>query len=358
MDPNLSMGAGKVLIPLLVVMTSLFSTTRAAAQEDWQTALQERLAAADAAFPGDVGVFVKDLRTQQSVSFRAEESWYIASVIKVPVAVEVMRRVEAGELSLDDEVTLRPTDYVDGAGQTHWEPAGTRFPVRHLMDRMLTVSDNTATDMLIRLVGLEAVNRLARDWGEDGMGEITTLADVRRHAYSTFHPRAFELTGANLLQLRQQPIGAKRVQALADILGVKKSEFGMPDLDRAFAAYYATNLNAATLHAVGRMLEKLAWGDSLAERESTSHVLGVMRNVVTGQKRIKAALPKGYVFAHKTGTQYARTCDAGIIHPIGEDAAKGVIVAACTRGGPSTARAEKALRGVGKAVRESGVLMR
>ncbi|WP_404840924.1 hypothetical protein [Alkalilimnicola ehrlichii] len=58
-------------------------------------------------------------------------------------------------------------------------------------------------------------------------------------------------------------------------------------------------------------------------------------------------------FAHKTGTQYARTCDMGVATV----AANGrrIVIAACTRGELSRARSEAALRAVGKAVTESGV---
>jgi beta-lactamase class A len=67
----------------------------------WTVALERRLEAVDAAYAGDIGVYVRHIGRDESFSYRAEEPWYLASGIKVPVAIAVMRAVERGELSLD-----------------------------------------------------------------------------------------------------------------------------------------------------------------------------------------------------------------------------------------------------------------
>ena len=81
-----------------------------------------------------------------------------------------------------------------------------------------------------------------------------------------------------------------------------------------------------------------------------------MERVQTGPQRIKAGLPPFARFAHKTGTQRARTCDAGLITVprLGRD--KRVIVVACTRGELLSARSDRALKDVGAAICKSGLL--
>jgi len=322
----------------------------------WTLELERRLQAIDAALDGgDIGVYVLHLERGESYAYRAEEPWYLASGVKVPVAIAVMRAVEAGTLALDTPVTLRESDYVDGAGATNTHPPGTRLPVSYLLEQMIVYSDNTASDLLIRTVGLEQVNAVAADL-IDARIRITTLADVRRLAYGQFHPGAGGLTAQDLLALQRSPAGQARVNRLAELLAVTPNEFMQPDLRGAFEAYYATHVNSATLVDYGRMLATLAEGRALGAG-GTAYLLDLMARVQTGRQRIRAGLPAQAGFAHKTGTQYRRTCDLGIARmpgAAGRDAR--VVIAACVRG-TGTAAGERALRRVGAAVTASGVFV-
>lgn len=323
-------------------------------QPSWARRLEQRLQAVDQAHTGDLGVFVKDLATGITVSLRAGESWYLASGIKVPVAMTVLREVESGEFSLDTEVQLKESDYVDGAGQTNWHGPGSRLTVQNLMEQMLTVSDNTATDMLIRLVGLDQVNSLVRELVPQGFGSVTTLADVRRQAYSGFHPDAFNLTGRDFFAIRKQSEERMRIEALASVLNLKVEDFALNDLDSAFAAYYATNLNGAWLSAYGQLLQALVEGRAL-QPESTRYLLDLLLKVKTGENRIKAGLPSSKAFAHKTGTQHRRACDLGVVMDQGRAGKPQALIAVCSRDFESVYSAEAALREVAEAVSESGL---
>ncbi|PAU55628.1 serine hydrolase [Pseudomonas sp. PIC25] len=322
----------------------------------WPERLLEELSRIDADYPGELGVFAKDLDSGLSISFRGEETWYLASGIKVPVAIAVLRGVERGEFALDDRLLLEVSDYVDGAGETNRHPPGTRLSVRFLLEQMVIHSDNSASDRLIRLVGIEAVNRVVEELVPGGFQPITSLADVRRHAYSQLHPAAFCLSGRDFLQLKQQRSDTARRATLARQLGVAPTQLRPLSLGEAFEAYYATRLNSARLSAYGELLEALVNGKALGA-EGSAHLLGLMERVATGRKRIKAGLPTVAAFLHKTGTQRSRFCDLGIVRTAGTGGDKRLIVAACTRGDSSLARSETALRLVGQAVWQSGALL-
>jgi beta-lactamase class A len=340
---------------IVFITLGFHAAANPASPASWKADLEKRLHAVDEAFPGELGVYVKDLDSGDAVSFRGDEYWYLASGIKVPVAVEVLRRVDAGEFTLDTRMRLKESDFVDGAGSTNYHPPGTKLAIGKLIHQMLVYSDNTASDMLIRLVGLESVNALIKELVPNGFGPITTLADVRRHAYSHFHENAFSLASADLLAIRNQRQDERRIAAIAKSMQVSRDELKAPDLDTVFAAYYATNLNAGTLQAFATLLERIHAGEALSP-ESTAYLLDVMRGVKTGDRRIKRELPQGTTFAHKTGTQHARTCDLGVAETGAGEEARRVVVAACTRGLRATAQSEEALRRVGAAVRTSGVL--
>ncbi|WP_416140419.1 serine hydrolase [Halomonas sp. HK25] len=350
----------------------------------WGPALEARLAALEAEGDDDLGLHVRVLgEGGERFGWRDDETWYLASLVKVPVAVELLARVEAGELSLDEVLVLRERDYVDGAGPTNWAEPGTALTLRELLEPMLMVSDNTATDLLIGRLGLAAVNRRAEHLAGGGLGPITSLLEVRREAYGRMHPAARVLTGMDFILLRRTEEDAARLDALAERLDVPRASLALPSLDAAFDAYYASGLsagasglsagasglsagasglsagasglNAGRLNAFGALLAAIGEGRALGPA-ATAELLAIMSATTSGDARLKAGLGPEVRFAHKTGTQHRRSCDAGIASR-GEGAAeRRVVVVACTRGERDIERSERVLRQVGRAIRETGVL--
>ncbi len=340
----------------LLLMVCLSWPVLAGDVADWPARLEARLVALEAGFDGELGVHVRPLGEQARFGWRDEEDWYLASLVKIPVAVELLARAEAGELTLDEQLVLRERDYVDGAGPTNWAEPGTALTLRELLVPMLTVSDNTATDMLIERLGLEAVNRRARSLvaNPEALGPITPLVEVRREAYGQLHPGAHSLTGMDFILLRQVEEDEARLDALAETLGEPRSALELPSLDAAFAAYYASGLNAGRLDAFAELLAAIGEGRALGPA-ATGELLAIMSATTSGEDRLKAGLGPDIRFAHKTGTQHRRSCDAGIA-AYGEGAGeRRVVVVACTRGERKVEPAERLLYDIGRAIRESGV---
>ncbi|MDR7149396.1 beta-lactamase class A [Hydrogenophaga palleronii] len=322
----------------------------------WVELLQTELALIPVRHPtAEVGVYVRDLETGFEVSRRADERWYLASTVKVPVALAVLRALERGDFTLDTPLRVRAADYVDGAGSTNSKPVGTPLSVRQLLEQMIIYSDNTASDMLIGLVGIDAVNALVQQLVPQGLERITSLADVRRHAYKHLTPEAAHLTGQDFFILKQQRNDADRLQALANLLQTPAAAFEMPSVGAAFEAYYASGLNSGSLQAYADLLQQVVEGHVL-NTVHTRYLFRVMERVQTGAQRIKAGLPGHVRFAHKTGTQRARTCDAGLISVPRLGHERRVIVVACTRGDLQSTRSDRALRDVGAAICRSGLL--
>jgi len=311
--------------------------------ESWQKRLNEELTGLYQKYPSQIGLYVKNLENGQEFSLAADQKWYLASGIKLPVAITVLRQMEEGKFTLDTELELKEADYIDGAGLTNWKKPGSRLSIKFLMKQMLMYSDNTAADMLIKQVGLERVNNFLKDNYEGEFSEVTTLAGVRRLLYGAIDSRAERLTGKEYIYLKKRP-EHRRVGALARLLKVQKSQFNIRTLAEAYKAYYRKEKNSGSLTAYGQLLEDVVRGDFLSQK-SKSFLLSTMSKAKTGRRRIKAALPKGVVWAHKTGTQYQRYCDFGI--------ADALIIAACTRRLPKK-EAEMALRLAGKAIVDSG----
>lgn len=114
-------------------------------------------------FSGTLGFWATHLGTGETVAHLADEPFETASCIKVPILFEVFRQAEAGRFSLGDELIVRPEHVVLGSGVLQDFVPGARLKIRDAALLMIIVSDNTATNALIDLVGLEAVNQgLAR----------------------------------------------------------------------------------------------------------------------------------------------------------------------------------------------------
>jgi len=140
-----------------------------------------------------VGIYFKDLSTSDSLLLDADARVHAASMMKVPVMIQVFRDVEAGALGLDDSLVITATfrSIVDGSAYelsvpddsdtTLYHRVGERESVRELMDRMITVSSNLATNMLIQRVGADRTQRTMRELGADSIAVLRGVEDTKAY---------------------------------------------------------------------------------------------------------------------------------------------------------------------------------
>ena len=106
------------------------------------------------------GVYIKPSWTTGSININGDYAFPAASLIKIPVAVAMLRKIDTGKLSWNTILTLKPKHYAQGAGVLRTKRAGSRFKLREIFKLMLTISDNTATNMIIDLLGgIDAINK-------------------------------------------------------------------------------------------------------------------------------------------------------------------------------------------------------
>jgi len=203
---------------------------------------------------GTVGVAARNLVTGDTVLLNADETFPMASVFKIPVMVEVMRQVDANTIALDERIILQEDDKSPGSTLIYCH-AGLQPTVRDLLYLMITLSDNTATDMLWRRVGLERVNETMRALGlqsidcfmpgreffllELGMGsdwvgldgpqivarwrELDTGPEARRHVYGRLLDEHRHLTGAEFVRLYDERWGLDGTKDYEDSLAVDQA---------------------------------------------------------------------------------------------------------------------------------------
>lgn len=117
---------------------------------------------------GTIGVAVKALHKDFQFLTNAGEVFHAASIIKVPILIELFRQVQKGVVPLEQEVILRDSDKIGGAGILMELHQGISLTVRDLAILMIVISDNTASNLLIDIVGLDRVNRMMDEMGMSG----------------------------------------------------------------------------------------------------------------------------------------------------------------------------------------------
>jgi beta-lactamase class A len=295
----------------------------------WPVALQTDVIRAARTFPGEFAIYVKDLATGTRYEYNAATPIYLASTIKIAVMIELFRQVEAKQVSLDEELVYSAPDVRDGAPLLSFLRVGTPVSIQILLEAMIQQSDNAATDMLIRHIGLDNVNRGLVKEGLFGFGPITTLLDVRRLMYQHIDPGTADLSPQQIFMLGVTRPLDMRLQALTELLDRPPNSFSKLDWSRAFESYYELGYNTGPLESIGNLLEALERG-KIVNAARSRQMIEIMLATQTGTRRMRAGLPLGTLVAHKTGTQYRRICDVGIFYMATN---RPIVFAACVKGG-------------------------
>lgn len=256
------------------------SRTKAALSPDLQSAIHD----AWINFPGTTGIAVFKLDGGGQVGERMDQLFPQQSVSKLWVAMTVLDQVDRGILRLDQNVRITKNDLA-----VFHQPIRDRVlangevneTIRNLLLNAITASDNTANDSLLRTAGgPEAVQKFLLS---------KNLGNIR------FGPgeRALQSAIAGLKWQQDYAIG-RRFYAARDALPYRERK---ASLDR----YLANPIDGASPGAIVNALARLAKGDLLST-QSTGLMLAYMGQVKSGPNRLKAGVPGGWSFVHKTGT--------------------------------------------------------
>jgi len=258
--------------------------------------LESQLAGILKASPGTIGVAVKHLESGRGLALDGATPLPMASVVKLPILVEVLAQVREGRFGLADEWTVRPADqFYDGSLLSDLEAPGVKLTTANLINLMMWLSDNTATDMLLTRVGIPAVNARLAAIGIDGITVDRTIRELlldyevgESAPYRNLGPEAFA-----------RVFSAISVDKPA-LLEAANRDFSKKPADKA------------TAWAMNALLEKI-FRREILDPDSCALILKVMGGCQTGGRRIKGLLPAGTPVAHKTGTIGGTINDCGII---------------------------------------------
>lgn len=250
--------------PLLVLIVAASATAsnaaavRVAAQppqtplQRLKTAIERTTKSVNAAW----GIYVKSLQTGEEVAVDADRQMETMSTIKIPLMAEAFEQIKAGKFALTDKYTFAAADSQPGTGIIQRLDPGAVLTVKDLITLMIVVSDNTATEVLYRMVGgPDVVNRRM-----DALGLKNTRA----------------------LNVPSKWFPALRAAATTEqFYREGKSPFGL-----------------STAREMGRLLEMMEQG-ALVDKPSSDLMLRIMRGQL-----YRTRIPRyvtGYTIPHKTG---------------------------------------------------------
>jgi beta-lactamase class A len=243
----------------------------------------ERLADATG---GIVGVAATQLGTGRHIGYREDELFPTASVVKLPLLVTLYEDAIAGRIDLSERVTYRDETKVAGSGVLQYLDEGLTPTLRDLAVLMMSVSDNTATDLLFDRVGkarIEAVmDRL-------GFPSIRVPFDIRE--------MLMELVDMD----HSQPGGYEELRRLLRISAGSGGKSMIPsEADRTSPADMCRLLERIESHAI-------------LDPDACTAILELMKRIQSAT-RIPGLLPKGTIVAHKTGSYRRLRNDVGIVY--------------------------------------------
>ncbi|MFJ9776913.1 serine hydrolase [Kitasatospora sp. NPDC101157] len=287
------------------------------------TAEQLKSVLADLFAEADVDGFVhaRDLDSGAEFGFGADDRVLLASVFKIPIALEYARQAATGQLDRAGRHTVTAAHRAGGSGTD-----GGRYDVemsaRDLAFLMMTISDNAATDVLLNLVGLDRVKATLAALGFPDFGVASCASlddDIRR-----------DLGLAPGSPIDEQLVGVPENRLLA--LSANDPERSPSSTPREVTALLAA-----------------IWRDQAGPADACAEVRAIMAQQVW-QHRLVSGFGDGIRISGKTGTDFTVRNEAGLVeYPDGRRYAVGVFLRTHTTA-PRQPRADRAIGLAARAV--------
>ncbi len=142
--------------------------------------LKAELQAIAAKYPSlKASVFCLELDRGLFVNWEGDVSFPAASTIKLPIMLALFQDIDAGKVRLDERLTIKPELIASGSGSIQYEKPGREYTMLEIVTKMIAISDNTATNVIIeRLGGAEALNQRFVEWGLQSTVIRNSLPDL------------------------------------------------------------------------------------------------------------------------------------------------------------------------------------
>jgi beta-lactamase class A len=276
--------------------------------------LQDALSSIIEAGPFTGGVAVRHIERDERVGFDGDTPYPSASVFKVPVLVEAFRQVGQGAFSLTDRWELTEEEKSTGSGVLTRMMPGLRPAVRDLLTLMIIISDNTATDMLVRRLGPERITGTMRELGYGNTVVASGCRDLLRGILGEASP-------------------SLPPHEMARYVRANPADPDSPAYGRG------QDNNISTANEMADLFARIHTGEGMDAIGVDAAARSTMQEILLLQQlneRLPRYLPPGVPVAHKTGSlsgPWAVRNDAGLLD-LGDRGTVAVAVFTRTRMSP------------------------
>ena len=266
--------------PLLLLLTALLSVSPPRAQAQAQS-LDAWVASQLDALAAKSSIYAKHLPSGRTIAVRADVPMNTLSVIKIPVMILAFRDAEGGRLDLGARYTIRPEDLRRGSGLLQTFDVGLSPTYRDLVEQMIITSDNTATDIMIGVVGRDRVNAMLAELGFKDTRLLRSTGDLFREVWIDADPANRSLSDREVY-----------IRGFPGDAGAARRSFALEGDSSRW-------LGRTTAREMANMLEGIVTA-AYASKGSSDAMLAILRRQLYASRLPQRLQGKASV-AHKTG---------------------------------------------------------
>jgi len=265
-------------------LAALLLLTTACAPQPAEQPLEREFQAMLDSLDARSAMYAKHLPSGREIAIRADEAMNTLSVIKIPIMIQAFRDAEANRLRLTDRYTIQSDDQRRGSGLLQTFDVGLAPTYRDIIEQMIITSDNTATDIMIKTVGLGRVNQMLELYELPGTRLNWRTADLFKEVWVRSDSANLSMTDREVFE-RGFPSG---------------SNSGI-DVGFAIEGDSAKWLGRTTAREMGQILEGILQGKYASAEHSEQMVEILKRQLYSSRlpRRLQYRLP--VQVAHKTG---------------------------------------------------------
>lgn len=207
-------------LPLVIFLFISFMNVSFSQKQDRK--LQNKIEDLIKGFHGDIGIYVHDLNKNKTASINSDTIFPTASMVKIPIAIALMDKLEKGELQYHQELTYKDSLIYAGVDLLGSFKNGEKVELSKVMMLMLTMSDNTASLWLQSLSGGgEKINQLQETLGNKvtRMNSRTTGRQVAQQQFGWGQTSPFEMAGLMEKISKGEVINSNASSKLLRLLG-------------------------------------------------------------------------------------------------------------------------------------------
>ena len=236
---------------------------------------------------GEVGVAALNLKNDKNIYINEDESFFMASVFKIPLLITLYKQVDLGNIDMDQRITLAQDLKTGGSGVLRELTPGIQPTLFDLAMLMIIISDNTATDILFNMLGKDKINSLMS----------------QNNLSKTFTPMSCQDLLSSLAGI--EPPQEATYENIARIID---GHYIPPD---NCSALNEDKSNVSTAYEMVTLMKLLTTGKILSE-SSTNSVLSILKSQKL-KTIIPHYIPKNIKIANKTGGVYSVRSDVGTV---------------------------------------------